>query len=373
MTGKVSKRKAKRACIDCHYLAIMSLLWDHGFPGEVDNAIPSISGGGSPARLSHREQIRKKEDITLEDYGPPCDTEIDGSDFALGCYLGCWNEGEPFFYNKRYETVVETDCSDCCLFFEYKPGMSYEAAEKIQNRMALLQSNPNKNEINKTESERKAKQACINCHFLMRMQCFVEEDPLDKEATLVIHDETPVLYNMREQIENNDYNFNDLDGLGCYKRRWIEVNEEDKQKRYKVVVETDRGGCKYFFENNWLMSFEMGEREWKTLAGLEAYAQSIKKVVKRQEAEPKNSKKKESTKLRGKKQHYVAPEKRDKIIKEIIKTHPKESNTFLARKAMIEIGRIYGTKSDGTPLYAESTLAKEVSKLKSKKKKNKTA
>ena len=84
-------------------------------------------------------------------------------------------------------------------------------------------------------------------------------------------------------------------------------------------------------------------------------------------------KEKKNIKLRGRKTHYIQKKERDKILKELITECKGESNTFIAKKAMSEIEKQHGTKSNGKPLYAETTLAKEVSKLKTNKKRTRNA
>ena len=78
-------------------------------------------------------------------------------------------------------------------------------------------------------------------------------------------------------------------------------------------------------------------------------------------------------KLEGKKKHYIEPKERENIIKEIIEGYPRGSNVSIARKAMIEIEKKHGAKSNGKPWYTEKTLAKEVSKLKTKKNRRENA
>ena len=84
-------------------------------------------------------------------------------------------------------------------------------------------------------------------------------------------------------------------------------------------------------------------------------------------------KEKKNIKLRGRKTHYIQKKERDKILKELITECKGKSNTFIAKKAMSEIEKQHGTKSNGKPLYAETTLAKEVSKLKTNKKRTRNA
>jgi hypothetical protein len=93
--------------------------------------------------------------------------------------------------------------------------------------------------------------------------------------------------------------------------------------------------------------------------------------VKQDEGKKTEKRKGEEKKLRGIKKHYIPEKEKSKIIKDIIKTHPKESNTFIARKAMLEIEKDYRKRPDGNPFYTEKTLAKEVSKLRNKKKRKK--
>ncbi len=140
--------KIKRVCIDCHYLVIINLAWNF----DVDPPKTYCTGEHFQTSLSVREQIKRKEAITLPD-NPAIEMETDGSDFDIGCHWGCWGRLRTRNYEERYTTAVEKDRSGRCddLFFENDPDMTLECAEKIQERK-LLQSNLDKEQMNRMES-----------------------------------------------------------------------------------------------------------------------------------------------------------------------------------------------------------------------------
>ena len=107
--------------------------------------------------------------------------------------------------------------------------------------------------------------------------------------------------------------------------------------------------------------------------GIDYEAKEQEEKVSQKKGKKIGNRKGKEKKLRGKKKHYIAPGKRNDIIKEMIEGHPGESNVFIARKAILEIEKDCGTKPDGKPLYAENTLTKEVSKLRTRKKRRKNA
>ncbi len=119
MKSTTSSRKTKSACVDCHFLA--NVLY-YPVP-EVDDANLYETNYVEVA-FNNRERIRKKDYSWFRG--------------ALGCYLGCWSEKYADAKERRHEVIVETDRNDCCFFFEYKPTMGFEAAEKMLERMATL-------------------------------------------------------------------------------------------------------------------------------------------------------------------------------------------------------------------------------------------
>ncbi len=54
----------------------------------------------------------------------------------LGCHHKVWSEGYNFDFDKRHEFIVQTDRTDFCFFFRFRPGMLLPAAEKLQQREA---------------------------------------------------------------------------------------------------------------------------------------------------------------------------------------------------------------------------------------------
>ncbi len=270
MTGKVSKRKAKRACIDCHFLAeIQNDTEEAGLePYEME-----------PKICHYYVEADRREPIKRNDYSWIL--------LPLVCYRGCWTSCND--KEKQHEEVVEIDRSDCPLFFEYKQGMSFEAAEKTQDRTASLQLYHNK-------KKGKVKRACIDCHFLMRYQ--IKTEPKikmslsslkgsDEFYSISMDDCIPLFHDMREKIKNKDYSFldhpgADLDlyyGLGCSLEFWNEQVESYRNKRDKIVVETYCGGCS-FLEYRDYMSFENAEVTLKKHAALGVRGKSNKTELK---------------------------------------------------------------------------------------------
>ncbi len=75
-----------------------------------------------------------------------------GDEQWLGChYRENWDLVEVFKDKSKYNVVLETERIDCLLFNPYTEGMSFEAAEKIQE-MTLLQSIRDNEQSNKTGS-----------------------------------------------------------------------------------------------------------------------------------------------------------------------------------------------------------------------------
>ncbi len=147
MTGKVSKRKAKRACIDCHFLMLAEFelkSWVATTPdGQtlLDEGVNMSKVDRFQVSLDTREQIKKKDYSYIE--------RAEGDHhYNLGCYLECWSEFVAYAWKKRYETVVETDRSEC-FFFEYREDMSFEDAEVTLKKHAALGVRA---QSNKTES-----------------------------------------------------------------------------------------------------------------------------------------------------------------------------------------------------------------------------
>jgi DNA-binding winged helix-turn-helix (wHTH) protein len=141
----------KRACVDCHFLSIGLIKTDSEI---VDGGCFNpyfISGDRFETYLSVREQIKRNEEITPDDYPFHFNYDIDGTDFRLACYEQCWNEVIPNAYEKRYTTVVKTDHSNCSYFYEYKPSMSFKTAQELREKMKLLKLSQNNSEGNRAD------------------------------------------------------------------------------------------------------------------------------------------------------------------------------------------------------------------------------
>ncbi len=261
MTGKVSKRKVKRACIDCHFLA------------EEQNDTEEV--GREPYEIESKVchyyvEADRREPIRRNDYS--------WIQFPLVCYRGCWRSCSD--KEKQHEEVVEIDRSGCPLFFEYKQGMSFEAAEKTQDRTASLQSSQNK-------KKEKVRKACIGCHFLMsipQLDCgvppiigFKDNDFENLAENNIVYDDmknTIVDSNARDWILKYLFNHPFIDyRLGCYHEFWIQSDDYDvssKGKLYEVILEIDRSGCIFFLEYHPDMSFEAAEKVQERKALLQA-------------------------------------------------------------------------------------------------------
>ena len=146
--------KDKRACVDCHFVALRQLKWE-GLSTPTDTEGPYELG------VLQREQVRKKEDVTVKWdnlYKP--DTKLVDSEHILACYQDVWDEFNENFTIKhrgmvdpkfRYRILVEEDRSNCIKFFMYTPSMSFEVAEE-QRKAESLQSKQNSSEGNITDS-----------------------------------------------------------------------------------------------------------------------------------------------------------------------------------------------------------------------------
>ncbi len=65
----------------------------------------------------------------------------------------------------------------------------------------------------------------------------------------------------------------------------------------------------------------------------------------------------------------IPPKEMNKILKEMIEGYPKESNVFIAKKAVLEIEKKHGKSlNGGEPLYKEGTITRKVSEFRKKKK-----
>ncbi len=74
--------KAKRACIDCHFLSIGLVVWC----GSSKFSRPHYKSADLvEAYSSVREHIKKRESVTLGDYEFETSCVIDGISFALIC------------------------------------------------------------------------------------------------------------------------------------------------------------------------------------------------------------------------------------------------------------------------------------------------
>ncbi|KHE93617.1 MAG: hypothetical protein K8F52_04295 [Candidatus Scalindua rubra] len=140
MDKKVSQRKLKRACIDCHFLIKQEF---YEVP-DNHNAIPPQLNcyGTNHYELDsyYRVQFRHKDFSQFKKVG------------SLGCYLECWIERTKTSKQKWNKIIVETDRNDCCLFFQYKPTMSFKTAEKIRDRRVSLDVTKQQQDIKSLET-----------------------------------------------------------------------------------------------------------------------------------------------------------------------------------------------------------------------------
>lgn len=132
MKSTISKRKVKRACVDCHFLTELEF---RSLPDDFTVDPPFVNGFEIIYEELHpykREQAKKKDYSQFKSLtrGP------------LRCYLECWEERglrpDQKLDEVRHERIVETDRNDCCFFFEYKQTMSFKAAEEMQKRLTVL-------------------------------------------------------------------------------------------------------------------------------------------------------------------------------------------------------------------------------------------
>jgi hypothetical protein len=153
MEDEVAKGKAKRACVDCHFL-MQKVFNEYTERGEL------LTSPGE-YRTEHREvDCENRNNIRRSNFQFWFREECD----ILCCYHELWPKkhiddvgdlvyvDDIFDEQKRYKTIVETDRNDCCFFLEYDPEKNFKAAAKMQKRRTVLQSNQNKKQSNKTET-----------------------------------------------------------------------------------------------------------------------------------------------------------------------------------------------------------------------------
>ena len=133
MNEKVSQRKLKRACIDCHFLTEVRF---YGVP-DVPDAIPP--------RVNQYGEIDKE----LDPYYRGQFRNKNFSSFSVGnlaCYFKCWQALSVKALQDRYKTIVETNRNNCPDFFEYTEGMAKKTAirhrdiKREDEKLALQQS-----------------------------------------------------------------------------------------------------------------------------------------------------------------------------------------------------------------------------------------
>jgi len=126
------KELPQRACIDCHFLTDRR--------DETTNIDAALERNYKIFYYSvendNRERIKETPSSFLYFKNLCC---------KRGVWMCCNDE------EKQHEEVVEEDRSNCNLFYPYTEGMSFEAAEKIQE-MTLLQSIRDNEQSNKTGS-----------------------------------------------------------------------------------------------------------------------------------------------------------------------------------------------------------------------------
>ena len=163
------KEIPQRACIDCHFLVKISL-FDCKFPPDV-----GVSGYNHYIYL---KMLTKSRELEFSDREKIQARRGFSNTALLGCWHKRWIEYDEWKtkqtqrelenqhtqhlfkfdrpHNQEklqelYGLVVEEDRSSCNLFYPYTEGMSFEAAEKIQE-MTLLQSIRDNEQSNKTGS-----------------------------------------------------------------------------------------------------------------------------------------------------------------------------------------------------------------------------
>ncbi len=146
MNERASKRKFKQACVDCHFLTELEFS-----PAPDDFSVdPPLMHGFyttyTELYSNKREQAKKNDysEFKSLNQGP------------LQCYLECWKERNIRQDQKldvvRHNIIVETDRSDCYLFFEYTPTMSFEAAVKMRDMRESLEVTKQQQEIKSVET-----------------------------------------------------------------------------------------------------------------------------------------------------------------------------------------------------------------------------
>lgn len=56
----------------------------------------------------------------------------------MACHFGVWDEGYNFDRSTRHNILVETERSDFCFWWPFRPGMLFPAAMTMQERKANL-------------------------------------------------------------------------------------------------------------------------------------------------------------------------------------------------------------------------------------------
>ena len=150
MSGK-KQRKNKRACVDCHFISISQLQF--GSRGLADSTAHNHGLG-----YSERDQVRRKEAITVEDENSDKKEKpfvlLSDLELVLTCYKKCWTELHPDVPNECYEFLVKTDRSDCIYFFKYRPSMTFEVADE-HIKMESLQLKQNEAKVEQTTGKAK--------------------------------------------------------------------------------------------------------------------------------------------------------------------------------------------------------------------------
>lgn len=122
----------RKACVNCHFFSRVF---------SIDKDYKPIH---TEANSDFRERIKKKDYYLLEWSDP-------------ACYFGVWDEADwdatkdQKMIKAGYTVIVETERSNC-FFFEYRPGMGFEAGAELEKREALLQSSQNKLKSNNAET-----------------------------------------------------------------------------------------------------------------------------------------------------------------------------------------------------------------------------
>ena len=139
------KDKPKRTCIDCHFFMVIP---------QLDCGEPPMIGVDEDDNPVYCDMKNRTVDPHTRDFmlNNPRNARIHFADNFCGCFHEFWVQADQDDYGKLYDVIVETDRSDCTMFFEYHPSMRFEAAGRVQDREILLSLNKKNVKGNKVEA-----------------------------------------------------------------------------------------------------------------------------------------------------------------------------------------------------------------------------